>query len=562
MNRTNRSNLRDEGGYTIIAVLMIMLIGLAIVTVAVGAVITATNSSSRDSRVRRAQQAAQAGIQAQLYDATQSDLGSASYNLNGGPLGLSTTLLDCVVPTINVGLQITGITDVAANTAGVCPQAESCTSVTTCTTSTNLNEPVGDNTTYQSEMVTGQVNQSGSAQDELFPKIVSIGTEKSSSSDSVPIHSREEAILAPVSPLQAVEGEGTGSNSVTLTGVGTTTVSVLGLINITTTTNAAAVLNGNITSKGTVNLPFALVGLNLSLANGSLLSAITAKNTTGGAISTATTDTNSSAVSQVPSRTPVIVSDSKPECGTGAGVSETCSSLITCTITADCSTANNAFSLTGGTATFAPGDYVFCGFNAAAGSVLQTTGSGVVRIFIRNPSTTNDCSTDSSSPYYGEFNDPVGFNNSVVGTLNGLNPSALQIYNAGSGAVNIGGSTTATCSGTSVLDLVKLCLSVTVPIQSMIVYAPSSSVNVNTTGCVANLAVLGIPVASACAAGVFEGSIVGNTSSVTATAVTQDLDLGNFPLYAGVNAFRVEQYIQCDNSVTSLTGAVSDENGC
>jgi hypothetical protein len=65
-----------------------------------------------------------------------------------------------------------------------------------------------------------------------------------------------------------------------------------------------------------------------------------------------------------------------------------------------------------------------------------------------------------------------------------------------------------------------------------------------------------------CSAGIFEGAVIGNQTTVSATAVLQDLDIGNFPLYAGVNAFRPVQYIQCSTSVTSLTGATSDLNGC
>jgi hypothetical protein len=62
--------------------------------------------------------------------------------------------------------------------------------------------------------------------------------------------------------------------------------------------------------------------------------------------------------------------------------------------------------------------------------------------------------------------------------------------------------------------------------------------------------------------GVFEGSVIGNDTTVNALVITQDLDIGNYPLYAGINAFRVTQYIQCDNSVTSLTGTTADLNGC
>jgi hypothetical protein len=47
-----------------------------------------------------------------------------------------------------------------------------------------------------------------------------------------------------------------------------------------------------------------------------------------------------------------------------------------------------------------------------------------------------------------------------------------------------------------------------------------------------------------------------------ATAITQDLDIGNYPIEGGANAVRADEYIQCDNSVTSLANATSDTGGC
>ena len=35
--------------------------------------------------------------------------------------------------------------------------------------------------------------------------------------------------------------------------------------------------------------------------------------------------------------------------------------------------------------------------------------------------------------------------------------------------------------------------------------------------------------------------------------ISQDLDIGNYPLESGSNFYRVEQYIECDTSVTALT---------
>lgn len=91
----------------------------------------------------------------------------------------------------------------------------------------------------------------------------------------------------------------------------------------------------------------------------------------------------------------------------------------------------------------------------------------------------------------------------------------------------------------------------------MVVYAPTSSVNLNTSVCL-TLAIVG----RVCAGGVFEGSVVGDNTTVTAGTITQDLDIGNYPLYTGVNAFRPVEYVQCDTSVTKLTVTSSDLKGC
>jgi hypothetical protein len=93
--------------------------------------------------------------------------------------------------------------------------------------------------------------------------------------------------------------------------------------------------------------------------------------------------------------------------------------------------------------------------------------------------------------------------------------------------------------------------------QEMVVYAPTSSVTVNTSVCL-NLPILG----HTCAGGLFEGSVIGDDTTLTAGTITQDLDIGNYPLYTGVNAFRPAEYVQCDSSVTNLTGTSSDLGGC
>ena len=68
--------------------------------------------------------------------------------------------------------------------------------------------------------------------------------------------------------------------------------------------------------------------------------------------------------------------------------------------------------------------------------------------------------------------------------------------------------------------------------------------------------------AGVCAAGTFSGAIIGDNVTVRAATISQDLDLGNYPLYNGVTVFRPVQYIECDASVHALTGATSDMTGC
>jgi hypothetical protein len=537
------NTLAGEGGQTVVLVLALLVIALGLAAAGVAETLSSSQLTSTDARARRAQQAADAGIQAQLYQQSEADLGSNSYNFNGGllggtVLGGASTFLDCTLPQLNASGQVAGIVSFYANTAGVCPQAVN----NAGTGGTAYEAALGDHTSYSAEMITGQTLLLGGAERVLNPKIVSIGAETSTVPvGSATVHSREEAILAPIAPVQAVEGMGAGSNSVTLNGL-SVGLSLLGisLVNINT---GSAVLNGNVLARGTINLPSnVFVGLNLAPpAGGSFLATVAGQAITGGAVSVA--NEQQGVGSQVVQRSPIIVADSKADCPT-----------------AGCPTGYNTttriFSQTSNVnTTFAPGDYAFCSFNATNGT-LSTTGTGPVRIFIRSPTST-DCAADSTDPNLGKFNSTVGFNDTLTGIVNGLNPSGLQIYNAGSGSVTVNNTNAAACSTTGLIGLSLVCLTAKVPIDSMIIYAPSSSVSVNTSGCLVNALVL-----SVCSAGVFEGAVVGNTDTISATAITQDLDIGNFPLYAGVNAFRVTQFVQCDNSVTSLTQSTADLGGC
>lgn len=71
--------------------------------------------------------------------------------------------------------------------------------------------------------------------------------------------------------------------------------------------------------------------------------------------------------------------------------------------------------------------------------------------------------------------------------------------------------------------------------QNYVVYAPSSRVNVS--NCTTVL------LADVC--GAIQGAVIGDDVTVKTTLFTQDIDLSAYPLYSGLGAFHVEQYIEC-----------------
>jgi hypothetical protein len=515
--------LATEGGQTVVLVLALLVIALGLAAAGVAETLSSSQLTNADARARRAQQAADAGIQAQLYQQSEADLGSTAYNLNGGLIGTG-TFLDCFIPKLNVSLQVTGIVGVAANNSGVCPQAQSSTGTST----TNV-ASLGNHTSYQSEMVTGQNNflngttigsQNGGAMRELFPKIVSIGSETSSDpGDSGTVYSREEAILAPIEPLQMLEGE----NNVTICGL-----TLLG-------TCVASVLNGDVMARNKITTPAITVGTNLTLTNG-LLATLTAPSFSAGL-----TIANEQIVpaSQIIQRQPITISATKADCPT-AGCPTGYTGIT--------GTSAHNFSMTSGTVTIQPGDYVFCNFSATGGTLnVSPSSSTPVRIFIDSPTSTR-CAGDSSPK--GNFTDTVGFSNGLLGTGGILASSGVQIYVAGDGSYD--DNTTVQIGPTSTSGL----LSLSALTYGAVIYAPTSKVTVNVPAlCVLTCSLLS-------SGGVFEGAIIGNDVSITALTITQDLDLGNYPLYSGVNAFRPVQYVQCDNTVKALTQSTSDLNGC
>jgi Tfp pilus assembly protein PilX len=550
--RKLREGREDEGGFVIVYVIVLLLIALVIGTAALSEALSAHNLTTHDTRQRRAQQAADAGVAAALYSAREANFGTA-YNFTGGLLGLG-NFLDCAVPQLNVNLQVVGIT-AAASSAGVCPQA-----LTSGGASTTSWSAQGDHAYYQSEFLSNKREQNGTGVGGVveFPQIVSLGCDATSaakckSGASTNVYSRELALLQPTGPVQAIEGMG----NVVISGV-----SALGI-------SVAAVVNGDVMAGGTLTLPLLGVAVNTTWpTSGSPIFPTFGYTTMPAPTSISTANIvqltgGFCTAGQVPSTSCMIKRPAPTAASTTCAL---CSTGITCS---SCTgggytSTNDTFTLTGGTATFAAGDYVFCNFNATGGTLNTSPSSTTpVRIFILPPNQA-PCSgysytaAQEISGKVGDFNASQGLNNSLLGMVNNLSnildPSGVQIYVSGDGSydnvtsVNIGNSST--CTG---LGLLGICVAATAPDEGMLVYAPTSSVAVNTKSCV---------LALVCAAGAFSGSIVGDNVTVGATAITQDLDIGNYPVEGGANALRVSQYVLCDNSVTNLTNATSDAGGC
>ena len=432
---------------------------------------------------------------------------------------------------VDVNLNVTGIANVAANAAGVCPQA-----VDSSKTTKTFNPKLGNHASYQAEMLTSQTNflsgttingQNGGAMRVLYPKIVSIGADNTSiPAGTGTVYSRQLAILAPIAPLQAVEGE----NSVKINGL-SLCIAILGCTNLTGT------LNGDVLSRGDLTTPSVFAGLNLT--NG-----LVATLAYGGTLSGGLTIANAQHVSPASNiilRPTVSVATTKPNCSVAAN----CTALGSAY-----SSATNTFTLASGTVTFQSGDYVFCNFNATGGTVnVNPTSSAPVRIFVDSPTSTR-CKSNGLGSNQGNFNDTAGFNNQLLGTGGVLAASGMQVYVVGDGSYD--NNTTVQIGPSSNTGL----LSLTAATYGAIVYAPTSKVTVNVPAACVSLLI------STCTGGVFQGAIVGNDTTVEALTITQDLNIGNYPLYAGVNAFRPVQYVQCDTSVTSLSQSTADLNGC
>jgi Tfp pilus assembly protein PilX len=544
---SRRRRSRAEDGFVMIVVLVLVLIGLLVATAAVTGALVTRQTATHQARVGRAQQAADAGVRRLIYDQSDANV-AASYNFTGGPLGLS-GFVDCIVPQFNVSLQLTGLSAYASS-AGICPLGlNSGGSPITSNSWTSLD----NHDYYEAEVLSNKKELGGSGYGSVveFPQIVSIGCDTStpSSCNTTPapssnVYSRELAILSPTGPLQAIEGMG----DVKVNGL-----SALGL--------GAVVINGDLSAGGQLTWPTIAAAVNVTNSSIAATFAATSFNPNNGGTTAKEVTLSGSCSANAPSTTCYI---QRPAPQVSVTSCSACSAGITCSScgTGGYNSTNDTFSLTTGTATFAAGDYVFCNFNASGGTINTSPSSTTpVRIFILPPNKA-PCNGYGLSQA-GDFTASQGVNNVLTGTVNGvtgvLDPSALQIYVAGDGSydnnttVSIGDSSSCTSH-----NLLGVCLTATAPTEAMVVYAPTSQVTMNTGTCVVGLlgsCVLGV-------AGTFDGSLIGDNVSITASVISQDLDIGNYPLETGANFYRVEQYIECDTSVTALTNAGSDTSGC
>jgi len=549
-----RSRYADQRGFVIVAILALMLIVLAIGFAALAETLSSRQLTTHDMRVRRAQQAADAGIQQQLYDESEANLGSV-YNFSGGVLGLS-GFLDCVPLQLNANLQVGGLT-AYASAGGACPTALNSSGAPVSA----YWSPLDDHAYYEAEYFSNKHEIGGSGVGSVveFPEIVSVGcdTTTPSSCNTTPTpssnaYARELALLQPTGPVQALEGMG----NVTVNGL-----SVLGV-------NAVGVVNGDISAGGTLTLPLLGVAADTSWPTGSdaILPTFGYGQTPAPAsIATATLVhlTGGFCTAGSPSAYCMI---QRPVPTTSATTCALCSTGITC---ASCtgggySSTNDTFTLTGGTATFAAGDYVFCNFNATGGTINTSASStSPVRIFILPPNSApcngyTYTAAQEVGGKVGDFNASQGLNNGLLGTVNGvtntLDPSGVQVYVEGDGSYDNNTTVSIGNSSTCTVYVLSVCTVAAAPNEGMVIYAPTSSVTVNTKSCVLGLV---------CAAGAFVGSIVGDNVTASASAITQDLDLGNYPVDSGANAVRVNEYVQCDTSVSSLSNSLSaDTSGC
>lgn len=525
----HRPAVAAEDGYIIVVAMVLLVIGLAVGAAVLTETIGSRDHGVHDERSARALQAADAGVQSELYRVNQTDL--KALNLTQG-LSLSSivqNLLVCPIPTINASGQVSGLSFAAVTQVGnPCPTNSS--SGISGTPLAN-EEPVGQHSYFETQYIPGLTSIGDFIQ--FNPKIVSSGVDDNGSTQ---VSRRVEAILAPFSPWRTLEA----GHDLTFDVPSALGVSLAGVpINAAGATvfNGTAAANHDINLVGQGGVVNAFTGANISLSGG-----LTEPSTLDYCNDFKKTNITLSLVLGRPTqacstvnRSAIQVSASKQDCVLASGVNESCGSDSGFGNSYDATrdAIYNANSST--TITFQPGDYVFCSVQTNGPVSVNPSSTQAVRIFIDNPNSSR-CKN-----FQGYTSVPSGFKttlgnftatqgvgwSSLSGTLSTTHPSQAQIYVAGNG----------TNDGTAVYSTGSTLLSG----QSMFLYAPSSNVTVSAGEKCSTL--LGQTLCTTI--GTLAGAFIGWDLTVSATAVTQDLGLLNYPLSTTLGPFYVKQYIEC-----------------
>lgn len=519
-----------------IVVMAVLFIGLALGTVAVAESLNSQDIGKQDQHQRRAQQATDAGIQSQIYQQGEANIMS-TLSLGGGPLNVS-TILDCVVPSVNVAGQVTGLvnTSIFAAAAGVCPGS----STGGVPSSTIPVQDVGNHTHDQAEFIPGASPLNGAT---LYPKIVSLGWDDAGGSSRT-VYSRQEVILAPIAPLRTLEAQG----NLSITGI-----SALGL--------GVSTAYGNVSAANNLTTPTGFVMANLDNLAGGILGTASYGGSYSGFLTVPTPIHTTTPVL----RQPIAVSSAKSSC---PDVAHTCSG-----ISGGYNAATNTFSQTTGSVTIGPGDYVLCSFNSTGGTITASpTAAAPVRIFIDSPTSArcNSAVTNAAANQYndkldvnrGNFKAANGISNSLLGVGGILASAGLQIYVVGDqNTANPYDNATSVTLGS---DCNGALLCTNPQTVGLVVYAPTSAVSLYTGACV------NVLITKVCTGGVFQGAIIGDNVDAQGVTFSENLAIGNYPLYNGVQVYHPIQYVQCTSQpyvgltrYTRLQGdATTDTNGC
>jgi hypothetical protein len=512
-----RAALASEDGFIIVIVMMLIVIGLLVGAAALSEALGARTNANRSERSARALQAADAGIQTELYRANQINLGSLQLSSGLNLSSVLSQLLTCPIPQINASGQVIGLQFTAIASSGSPCSTNSSSGITNPGPN---QEPVGHHSYFQVQMVPGTTNVGDFVR--FNPKVVASGVDDTASPTDPAryVSRRVEAILDPITPWRTLEAAGNLTIQVP------NLLSALGLaVAGTTTFNGTAAAGGNLAINGQGGVVDTFAAANISLSGGltepSALdycgtysqSSITLNLTLG-------SKTPVSPCNNLVSRPAIQISSSKQDCVPVAGV-ETCSSDAGFGSTYIGGNQDEIYNTNAGrTISFGPGDYVFCSFQTNGPVNLNPSSSQAVRIFIDSP-TSSRCSSfaSHSGVNAGNFTASKGVTNVLAAT----HPSQAQVYVVGNGTP---GGTTVTSTSIGLANG-----------QGMFLYAPLSNATISAQpSCVLTICT---------GVGVLAGAFVANNLTITATAITQDLGLLNYPLSGTLGPFHVKQYIEC-----------------